>query len=171
MIETLSEKQIATVIGLRKTWSELPLRTDPLDRGAAEAAVKQFYCGMKLAEPRIVWCDSPLGILLADTYSESQLISRAGDRCPVPLDEPVLDWLTRRFESSLTEAEWAPVRLLGRQLSYAALQSVFEFVTGSPLVAGKQLLGLTRFSDDRWSSNNYGWHNGACPPVVGGPLH
>jgi hypothetical protein len=162
-----SEAQTESITKLRAIWAALPSCTDPLDHAAAERAVLDLYRGMGMSAPRIVWCASPLGILLADICAESQLVRRAGDTVPVPVDESPIDWLTHKFETNLDAAEWAPCRTLGVDLPLKTLQDLYEQVTGNPLKIGKQVLGVSRFPKARWSSQSRGRHNAELYRVWG----
>jgi hypothetical protein len=46
-------------------WKAIGLSTEPADRPRAEAAIRVMYANAGLAEPRIVWTQSPLGNALA----------------------------------------------------------------------------------------------------------
>lgn len=150
--EALTQEQVEIVASLRDMWAAQTSRTTLLDREAAVHAARQLYRTIGLAEPKIVWCESPLGILLANPFFDWVTVEEAARTPQVPLDEPVLDWLTRRFDASVKDADWAPVRTLGRKISFATFEDLYQRVTGAQLKIGKQFLGVARFPERRWSS-------------------
>lgn len=64
---TLTPEQIAELPEIAAKWVAIGLSTDPADRPRAEAAIRWLYDQAGKAEPRIIWCGSPL----------SQAITRA----------------------------------------------------------------------------------------------
>ena len=60
MITQLTSAQLAMLPAIAAEWTAIGRCTDPADRPAAEAAIRQMYAQAKLVEPRIVWTTSPL---------------------------------------------------------------------------------------------------------------
>ena len=62
-IERLTPEQIARFPEFVDKWTKIGLCTDPADRPAAEAAIREIYrLGGKKPPARIVWCGSPLSM-------------------------------------------------------------------------------------------------------------
>ena len=59
-IDRLTPDQQARFSDFVREWTAVGLSTEPADRPRAEAAIKWMYREAELAEPRIVWCGSPL---------------------------------------------------------------------------------------------------------------
>jgi hypothetical protein len=64
-IESLTAEQIAKFPEYVDRWTKIGLSTEPADRPRAEAAIRWMYRNAGLADPRIVWTQSPLGNCLA----------------------------------------------------------------------------------------------------------
>jgi hypothetical protein len=63
-IASLTPKQAARMAEIRDRWIAIGLSTEPADRPRAEAAIRAMYRQAELAEPRIVWCGSPVSMAL-----------------------------------------------------------------------------------------------------------
>ena len=80
MAKGLTDDQKTALARYRKHWLEVQAATTPVDRGAAEAGVRQAYEAAGLAQPdRMVWCDGPRD--LADTWrAETKSSVASGER-------------------------------------------------------------------------------------------
>jgi hypothetical protein len=64
-IESLTPEQEARMAEYAARWTEISLATSPADRPRAEAAIREMYRQGGLEPPaKIVWCGSPLSMLL-----------------------------------------------------------------------------------------------------------
>ena len=60
-IDRLTGEQLALLADVRDEWLKVGLSTEPADRAAAEAGVREAYSRAGLEPPaRVVWLDSPL---------------------------------------------------------------------------------------------------------------
>ena len=79
MIETLTPEQTEKFPDYIKKYTDIGLCTDKADRPRAEKAIRDMYKVSKLDEPKIVWCESPLGayltILIVDNLQKEELHS------------------------------------------------------------------------------------------------
>ena len=64
MIERLTPEQEALMTTVSDEWLERVFGCAPLDRAAAEKGIKWLYRQSRLAAPRIVYADSPLGAVM-----------------------------------------------------------------------------------------------------------
>ena len=89
-LERLTPEQESRMAEWREKWTAIGLSTEPANRSEAERGIKLAYAAANLAEPRIVWCDSPM----------SQGITRA----------VVLDLIkNKKFGDSVWASVWASV--------------------------------------------------------------
>lgn len=63
-INELSKDQANRFAEFRDKWVEIGLCTSPADRPVAEKAIRNMYKSAKLEEPTIIWCQSPLSLVL-----------------------------------------------------------------------------------------------------------
>jgi hypothetical protein len=59
-LERLTPEQESRMAEWREKWTAIGLSTEPANRSEAERGIKLAYAAANLAEPRIVWCDSPM---------------------------------------------------------------------------------------------------------------
>ena len=69
-IESLTDAQIAQFPRYVREWTTIGTSTEPADRPRAEAAIGRMYAIAGLEVPRIVWCDSPLSMVLTKAALE-----------------------------------------------------------------------------------------------------
>jgi len=75
-IEKLTPEQIAAMPRYVEKWLDHGLRAQPADRPNAEKAIRMMYADAGLAEPRIIWADSPLsGALIVHALRDGKLAS------------------------------------------------------------------------------------------------
>ena len=63
-IDKLTPEQEAQLPNYRDKWISIGRDTSPSDRPRAEAAIKSIYKQERLKEPVIIWCQSPLGVVM-----------------------------------------------------------------------------------------------------------
>lgn len=63
-IDSLTDVQTARLPESNDTWTDTGHSTEPADRPRAEASICRMYEDAGLAPPRIVWCGSPLSMVL-----------------------------------------------------------------------------------------------------------
>ncbi len=100
----LSEPQLTALASYGECWARLRLSTEPVDRAAAEAGVREAYAAADLPPPRrIVWGESPLEI--ANAWARCQHI--AGQN----LRFSVVDQVRRKAETAVDRAVGLTVRM------------------------------------------------------------
>ncbi len=73
----LTPDERARVADYRKRWMALGFSTEPADRDAARRAIESLYAGAGLNRPRVVWCDSPMSMVLTASLALSPDAYRA----------------------------------------------------------------------------------------------
>lgn len=84
-IDSLTKEQEAMIPQYLERFKKIGLSTEPCDRAKAEDAIKRSYAYLKLAEPEIIWADSPFaGAVIAakmangtDTPTRAQIAEQA----------------------------------------------------------------------------------------------
>jgi hypothetical protein len=115
-IEELTPEQEARFPEFVRKWTDIGLSTAPADRPRAEAAIRWMYRQANLAEPRIVWCGSPLGNALAraivsTTNSvESSVRSSVESSVRSSVRSSVESSVRSSVESSVESSVWSSVR-------------------------------------------------------------
>ena len=75
MIDKLTQEQTAKFPQYVAEWTGHGLSTKPADRPRAESAIRTMYAQAGLAEPKIIWCDSPLsGALTVQVFKNNQSV-------------------------------------------------------------------------------------------------
>ena len=130
-ITSLTPEQIAMFPEFVERWTKIGLCTDPADRPAAEAAIREMYRIAGLTDPqRIVWCGSPFSQALtrAIVFNQPQELAGVGAN--------VRDSVRRSVWASVLDSVWDSVKdsvwdSVGANVMDSVLDSVRDSVRDS----------------------------------------
>ena len=90
-IDRLTGEQLALLADVRDEWLKVGLSTEPADRAAAEAGVREAYSRAGLEPPaRVVWLDSPLaGCIGSAMLHHDQVRAQVGDQVRAQVGDQV----------------------------------------------------------------------------------
>src|ERR1700733_11086145 len=63
-VSKLTAEQTARFPEFVEKWTRIGLATEPAARLAAEEGIRKAYARAKLAPPRVVWCGSPMAMVV-----------------------------------------------------------------------------------------------------------
>ena len=90
-IESLTAEQDARLPAIADEWTKIGLCTDPADRSAAEMAIRDMYRLANLADPKIVWCGSPLSLALTGASVRDSVGASVGASVRASVEDSVRD--------------------------------------------------------------------------------
>jgi hypothetical protein len=121
LLDALPRELGARLPDWRERWIQIGTCTAPADRDMAERAIARMYRSVRLATPRIVWCDSPLSQALTRAVVLS-LRARAGTplRNAILLPGWPMDWDgVTVVRTTIGESVWSEVSALNASVSRA----------------------------------------------------
>ena len=142
--DSLSAHDIERLAEYQTKWTEIGSSTNRADRCRAERAIHMAYSEAGFESPRIVWCDSPLSMVMTRNMVAQSFAAR-GIR-PGPLVAIQIWWIARK------KAEAAIVRRMGA----GTLRKIGEEI-GTPIrqrICGPIRIGVRKKA--RMASNNVG---------------
>jgi len=108
-IEHLTPEQIAKFPAYVAEWTGYGTCIDPTDRPRAEVAIATMYEIVGKKPPRVIWCDSPLGMCLTRD-AVKQLPASVGASVGASVRASVRDSVGDSVWASVRDSVWASVR-------------------------------------------------------------
>ena len=103
-IESLTPEQIAKFPAYVEEWTRYGTCTEPADRPRAEAAIAAMYEVAGKEPPRVIWCDSPLSMALAQ-----EVVKKFGASVGASVRASVWDSVRASVRASVGASVWASV--------------------------------------------------------------
>jgi len=124
MLLELSPEQVARFPEFVEKWTKIGLSTDPVNHPAAEAAINDVYeCGGLPSPKQIIWCGSPLSMVLTREALERSVSDSVRDSVRDSVWDSVRDSVWDSVRVSVSDSVRDSVRASVRDSIYGSHES------------------------------------------------